>query len=211
MAQQTTQPQNVNPITHEYILVIPRDILFAHHAPWQGINTTHFQEFIDIVHSSKEFILRAPAENNPAYKQIIPYLVFTHDNKIFVMQRRQEASEQRLANKLSIGIGGHIREDDIQGTDLASWAEREFHEEVAFSGQIMIEPIGIINDDSNDVGKVHIGFVYLVHGSHPHISIKDEHKSGTLYSLEECEEIFAHMEGWSQESFKAIKQKLQTK
>lgn len=206
--QASVQPQNIKPIAHEYILVIPRDILFAHHQAWEGMNTTDFQSFIDIVHSSKEFILRAPAETNHAYKQIIPYLIFTHNKKIFVMQRRQEASEQRLANKLSIGIGGHIREEDIQGTDLASWAEREFHEEVSFDGKIMIEPVGILNDDSNDVGKVHLGFVYLVHGSHEHITIKDEHKSGQLYSLEECEEMFARMEGWSQESFKAIKEKL---
>lgn len=206
--QTTPTPQAAPVITHEYILVVKRTLLFAHTPAWDGLNTSVFTQCADTVAQHKEFILRASAETDPTYKQIIPYMIFTVNGKIFVMQRKKEASEQRLANKMSIGIGGHIRQEDMQTDDIADWGKREFEEEVNYSGKLTFEPLGILNDDSNEVGQVHIGFVYLVHGENEQISIKDEHKSGVLYTLDECEALFETMESWSKVSFQAIKAKL---
>ena len=83
----------------------------------------------------------------------------THDNHYFLMQRKSDASESRLRNKLTVGIGGHIRQEDLSSFDEASadkqehslfaWALREFHEEVNYAGNLKVLPLGIINDDSN--------------------------------------------------------------
>ena len=121
-----------------------------------------------------------------------------HNDRYFVMQRKASASEQRLASKLSLGIGGHMRQEDMQGTTLFDWAQREFHEEVSYSGTLTITPLGILNDDTNDVGKVHLGIVLIAQGDNDAIMIKSEHKSGQLMTKQECQEQCLKMESWSQ-------------
>ena len=121
------------------------------------------------------------------------------------MQRKAGSSEQRLASKYSLGIGGHLREEDIKGATLFDWARREFEEEINYSGNLEITPLGILNDDSNDVGKVHIGFVFLLKGNSKNISIKSELQSGQLLTVEQCQEKYSAMETWSQLVFNFIK------
>ena len=148
---------------------------------------------------------RPEAETNPEYKQIIPYLVFTHAGKYFLMQRRATASEQRLASKYSFGIGGHIRKEDMDGNSFLDWSLREFHEEINYKGTLTAQPLGVLNDDSTDVGKVHIGFVLLLTGDSADIAIKSELKSGNLLSLEECSIYLENMETWSQMIYESLK------
>ena len=104
-------------------------------------------------------------EQDQAYKQIIPYLIFAHQGRYFVMQRASTSSEQRLKNKFTLGIGGHIRQEDIRDDSIFSWAQREFHEEINYSGNVAIQVLGVVNDESNDVGKVHLGLVLLLQGA----------------------------------------------
>lgn len=181
----------------EMILVVKREKLFAQEA-WQGLRNINPEEYIGLINREKEFLPRSLMELDPVYKQIIPYLIFTHDNKYFLMQRRAESTEQRLKNKYSLGIGGHIRQEDITGKTLFDWAAREFEEEVNFNGNYKIEALGILNDDSNPVGQVHVGFVFLLHGNSPDMSVKSELKNGNLYSLEECAQYYSQMETWTQ-------------
>ena len=115
------------------------------------------------------------------------------------MQRQSSASEQRLRNKYSLGIGGHIRQEDMRNSaTLFEWAQREFHEEVSYDGDLAIQPLGILNDDSDDVGKVHLGLVLLLVGNSDKISIKSELKSGKLVTLATCNNYHTSMESWSQ-------------
>ena len=196
-AQQATSCQKQD----EMIMVVKRTDLFgsADDAEvWQGLRRDNLQTYLDRMHTHRTFMPRSLMETDPTYIQIIPYLVFTYDNKYFLMQRKAEASEQRLRNKISLGIGGHLRAEDITGTDLFAWAQREFHEEVAYVDRFSVSFYGIINDDSNDVGKVHIGPVLLVSGTSPHIAIKSEHKSGELVSLDQCALMYDNLESWSQ-------------
>ena len=105
----------------EHVLVVPRIHLFPHGA-WHGLNRTAIATYMTLIQTHKQFIPRSIAENDPSYKQIIPYLVFMHQDAIFVMQRRSDASEVRLRNKYSIGIGGHIRQEDMkQGNGIFDW------------------------------------------------------------------------------------------
>ncbi|HTM06248.1 MAG TPA: hypothetical protein VL201_03315 [Patescibacteria group bacterium] len=181
----------------EMILVVKRDHLFPE-GPWQGIKEVCFDQYTSIIEQHKEFIPRGIAEEDPTYKQIIPYLIFHYEDSYFLMQRSATASEERLQNKYSLGIGGHIRQEDIAGQSIFDWARREFYEEVAYEGSVSVKPLGIINDDTNAVGQVHIGFVLLVEGMQGNISVKSELKSGRLVPLEECMQYNKYLESWSQ-------------
>lgn len=102
---------------NEQILVVKRDLLFPDNA-WQGLKAVDFGSYINIIENHKEFTARGPVENNFAYKQIIPYLIFEYQGLYFVMQRQAKASEQRLASKYTLGIGGHLRKEDLKGSDF---------------------------------------------------------------------------------------------
>lgn len=182
----------------EEILVVKRSILFDSTNVWNGINSQIFDECMQTIQKHSAFMPRSHAETNPTYKQIIPYIIFTVDQKIFVMQRKTTASEQRLAHKYSIGIGGHMRQEDLSSNNIFNWALREFQEEVNYSGSKEMSKVGILNDDTNDVGKVHLGMILLFKGNSDQISIKSEHKSGTLLTMAGCKDLYNQMESWSQ-------------
>ncbi len=196
-----TQTQPTTPVynsTHdELILVVPR-AAFDGIDSWHGLIAADNADYAELIEKNKQFLPRSQMETDPSYKQIIPYLIYTHDGKYFLMQRQPKATETRLQSKYSLGIGGHIRQEDIQGADIATWARREFEEEVVFNGSYTIEPLGLLNDDTNDVGRVHIGFVFLLHGDNADIAVQEELKSGTLLTLDECKILYSSMETWSQ-------------
>jgi predicted NUDIX family phosphoesterase len=182
----------------EQILVVKRSILFADENAWHGVNNTNVESIVTTITNNQEYMQRSAAETNQLYKQIIPYMIFTFGDAYFVMQRKATASEQRLAGKLSLGIGGHMNEEDMNGKTIFDWAQREFEEEVSYSGNLKITTLGILNDDSNEVGKVHLGLVLLAQGDNDQIAIKDEHKSGVLLTKQECLDKIDQFEGWSQ-------------
>jgi predicted NUDIX family phosphoesterase len=185
----------------EKILVIRREILFAT-GDFQGfLAMTNFDSYQRLITQHHKFLWRSAMEKDPSYKQIIPYLIFTYENKYFVMQRKPDARETRLKNKYSLGIGGHIRQEDMQGQCLSEWAQREFEEEVAYKGNLKILPLGLINDDSNAVGQVHVGYVFLLQGNSSNIAIKDEHKAGSMMTCDEIRSLYNNMEPWSQMVF----------
>jgi len=180
----------------ENILVIKHHLFFGQ-GIWQGIKKIDENLVAGVILKHKEFHPRSLMECDPSYKQIIPYMVFNYQDKYFLMQRKLKASETRLQSKYSLGIGGHIRQEDIQNSDVISWAYREFHEEVRYSGNFVAKQLGILNDESNEVGKVHIGFVYLLTGNSDDIRVKDELQSGQLLTLSECKKYYNYMEEWS--------------
>ena len=180
---------------NEQILVVKRDLLFKE--KWTGFRPSDFSSYLEILKKHREFLPRPKMEYDFSYKQIIPYLIFEYDGKFFVMERRADTTEQRLKSKISMGIGGHIVEEDIKGSDIFDWARREFHEEVDYKDDFKVEPLGLVNDDSDEVGSVHTGFVFLLKGSSGNIQIKSELKSGKLISLEECLKLRDRMETWS--------------
>lgn len=180
----------------EEIVVLEKQILFPATAP-QGLVSTDMKHYEDLISQKASYMPRSAAETDVRFKQIIPYFVFTYNDTYFLMQRRSNASEVRLQNKYSLGIGGHLRKDDLVEGGLTAWGEREFHEEVSFKGSYSIEPLGIINDETTDVGKVHTGFVFLLKGDSSEISVKSELKSGRLATIKECVELYDRLEQWS--------------
>lgn len=194
----TTAQQTIPQKHQESILVVKRELLVPE-TGLHGLHAVDFDRCLTIIQQHQEFHPRWQMETDPRYKQIIPYIIFEHNGSFFLMQRKATASEQRLQNKYTLGIGGHIRAEDMgQGKTIFDWARREFHEEVQYAHDLTIEPLGILNDDTNEVGKVHIGFVFLVRGATHAISIKSELKSGTLVPLHDLASFKPHMESWSQ-------------
>src|SRR3989338_9082106 len=190
----------------EKVMVVSRSDMFSL-GGWHGLKTEDVNKYINIISKKHRFIPRSEAENNPSWQQIIPYLIFENSGKYFVMQRRGDHSDKRLANKFSIGIGGHINLKDVKGSkdnkrvkgvNIMDWASREFEEEVDYAGKYKAEFLGLINDDTNDVGLVHVGLIIRILGDSNNISIRDEHKLGKLESLSNVGLHYRHMETWSQ-------------
>jgi len=202
-----TTTEQFKSIPPEHIMVVKRSDLFANDS-WQGVRTEGIESYLETIYTKHTFLPRPAMENDPTYKQIIPYVIFVHDNKLFLMQRALTASETRLRNKRSLGIGGHVRQEDIEDKNLLEWATREFNEEVSYTGSLEMEFIGLLNDDSNDVGKVHCGLVMLAHGDSSDIKVQSELKSGTLVPISECFIHYDELESWSQMVLTALKNRI---
>lgn len=150
----------------ESVLVIKRE-LFDEIGTFQGIST-EIDKYLPVFlnPSNNFFIHRELAEDDPTHKQIIPYAIFKHGDKFLRYLRGKKSGEQRLASKTSIGIGGHINQDDFNSSSLEkdtylTGIEREINEELIINCDYNNLPIALINDDSNDVGQVHLGVVHL--------------------------------------------------
>ena len=132
--------------------------------PGISVRNADILYFQNEILSNTKYLDREEAENSPEYKQIIPYVVMEHDGKVLVYTRTKKGGEGRLHDKHSIGIGGHINPED-RYTVMAAIA-REIAEEVKFpkidKKQWSLKSLALIYDDSNDVGKVHFGYVWLL-------------------------------------------------
>lgn len=110
---------------------------------------------------------RAQAENDPSFKQIIPYVVITDGERVLHYVRGKKSGEQRLVAKGSLGIGGHINDEDHSLFAVGEQAfrdavAREVNEEILVEGAFDAKAVGLINDDSTEVGKVHFGVVHVL-------------------------------------------------
>lgn len=196
-----TQPQKATTVSvkqDEQILVVQRMHLFTPaRQAWHGICHDDTQAYINLIYQHQEFKSRAIMELDPLYKQIIPYMIFHYNDRYFLMQRKATTSEQRLKNLYSLGIGGHVQQQDVTGNNLMDWAQREFNEEISYDGALQVTTLGILNDDTNDVGRVHLGLVLLLEGDSSNIAVKSELKSGQLLTLTECKTYYDQLESWS--------------
>jgi len=195
----------------EHILVVPREVLQAAGIPvLDSVFTKERLPFLSceverVVAEQGLFLPRYAMEQNPTYKQIIPYMVFVHERCLFVMQRSEQAGEQRLANAYTVGIGGHVREGDVAAGGLAEWGRREFMEEVVYDGvRLDTDFFGIVNDECNAVGMVHLGVVFVLHAAGGAITVRSELKSGMLMNRVQCLSHYSAMETWSQQVVDAL-------
>jgi predicted NUDIX family phosphoesterase len=146
------------------------------------------------------FMQRDLAENDPNYKQLIPYVVFQSPKGFFSYQRGKASSETRLRMLRSLGIGGHIEKEDgdIGQNSYVKGLWRELKEEVGIDPSNNIKLLGFINDDSNDVGKVHLGIVHLYQLETSDLESKElnltDCKFSSISKIKEEEESF---ETWS--------------
>ena len=143
-------------------------------------------------------------EEDPSYKQIIPYAVICYGNEVYMFRRLNKQTEARLHNKCSLGVGGHMNPygDKINIDYLHHELEREMHEEVKLGESCEIvdmKPVGFINDDLSEVGKVHLGVLYHITVSNNHIKINETEKmTGEWVAISDLAKYYSNMETWSQ-------------
>jgi predicted NUDIX family phosphoesterase len=183
----------------EHVLCVRRDELFPEGA-WYGFIAEGLEHYEKVIREQSFFMPRAEVEEDPAYQQIIPYVVFRHGDRYFLTRRLKASSEKRLRQLYSLGVGGHINPGDLENGDpIMDGLKREFEEEVEYSGEVEATLLGLINDDSSPVSKVHLALAFLVEGSSPEIAIKETEKlAGELLTLEEMRMYYLEMESWSQ-------------
>ena len=183
----------------EHVLCVRREDLFPDGA-WYGFISEGLERYQKVIREQSFFMPRAEVEEDPGYQQIIPYVVFRHGDRYFLTRRLRASTEKRLRQLYSLGVGGHINPGDLeQGDPIRDGLRREFEEEVEYSGEIEATLLGLINDDSSPVSKVHLALAFLVEGSSPEIAIRETNKlAGELLTLEEMRIYYLSMESWSQ-------------
>jgi predicted NUDIX family phosphoesterase len=121
---------------------------------------------------------RSQVEEDPGFKQIIPYVVFRCGDAVFCYLRGKSQGEARLHRLRSLGVGGHVSEEDAQGGKsldaYESAMRRELDEEVEVASPGRISRVGLINDDSTPVGQVHLGVVHLFDLERPQVTAREE-------------------------------------
>jgi predicted NUDIX family phosphoesterase len=185
----------------EEVLVVPRAEIFPDGA-WHGFIDQDPERYLGIISDRLQFRSRGEVEEDPDYQQIIPYLVFRHRDLYFLTRRLKQSTEKRLRHLYSLGVGGHINRVDVASgaaDPVQAGLRREFEEEVIYAGAWSHRLIGLINDDSNDVSRVHLALVFEVTGELPEISIRETGKlEGELLRLEDMKIYYLDMESWSQ-------------
>ncbi len=148
----------------EFVYVVKRATL-APMLPKKGLVAVG-PETLERVVEEGFFVERAHAEGDPSLKQIIPYVLLKRQDELFLFQRLKGGGEARLHNLHSVGVGGHINpteESTKRGLDtLFAGAKRELFEEVGYQGELPLKPFGLLNDDTNEVGSVHVGVVLVL-------------------------------------------------
>jgi len=148
---------------------------------------------------------RAEAEADPTHKQLIPYCLIRCGTSILNYTRGKSGGEDRLHAKLSVGVGGHINPVDTgngrTGRDAYFAAvERELHEELVFDSAHTNRIAALLNDDSNEVGRVHLGIVHVIEVENTRIAAREDAVANLCFSeLAELQgPLFANLESWSQ-------------
>jgi predicted NUDIX family phosphoesterase len=150
----------------ENVLVVRRDLL-DELGSFHGLNFEPEKYLRALLSRGNNFFLpRAQAENDPTHKQIIPYVILTFEGKVLHYVRGKRAGEQRLVAKGSIGIGGHLNDGDAGLFNLDEEhynrvVEREVHEEIHLLVKFRNHVVAVLNDDTTEVGRVHLGIVHV--------------------------------------------------
>ena len=188
----------------ENILVVRRD-LFDQLGSFHGLNFEPQKYLSALLSRGNNFFLpRAHAEADPTHKQIIPYVLLAFEDKVLYYVRGKEAGEQRLIAKGSIGIGGHLNESDaglfkLDEEHYNRVVEREVHEEIHLLAKFQNRIVALLNDDTTDVGRVHLGIVHIFKLAEPKVEKRE--RMITKLAFFGKDELMARresLESWSQ-------------
>ncbi len=156
---------------------------------------------LEVIKAQHFFVPRADAEVQPKWRQVIPYVVVMHGDDVFTLRRLRKQTEARLHDKVSIGIGGHIN----PGHDLLAGLQKELDEEVAVEDPYALEFAGILNDESTEVSRVHLGAVYVLRASSANVHVRETEKmTGSFVPRRELAGMRGAMETWSQIVYDAL-------
>ena len=189
---------------NENVLVVQRS-LFDKLGSFHGLQFEP-QPYLDamLARGNNYFLARGSAENDPTHKQIIPYAILACGDRVLHYVRGKKAGEQRLVAKGSIGIGGHMNDED---ESLFAWdeqayragVEREVNEEVLIETPFQDRIVALLNDDTTEVGSVHLGVVHVFRLQEPKVQKREAMITNLAFlSKAELLERRENLETWSQ-------------
>ena len=178
----------------ELVYAVPRDVLMGD-STWRGVRTANTSEIVARFDRGA-FYERPAAEADTSIKQIIPYLVLRDADRIFLMKRTKAGGDARLHDHYSIGVGGHVNPGD---GSVLQCLQREWREELVADFVPDFDFLGLLNDDEVEVGRHHLGVVYLADAAGRQVSVRETHKlAGAFEPLESLLAVYDRMETWSQ-------------
>jgi predicted NUDIX family phosphoesterase len=184
----------VNKTQTELVLGISREVVPGGLA-WRGVRGVALEPYLDAARQHGEFRPRAEAEVDPSWKQIIPYLLLRDGERIFLMRRTRAGGDERLHDRYTIGIGGHVNPDDA---DVIGGLRREWAEEVESDFEPEFGALGVLNDDDNAVGAVHLGLVFSAEAAGRSVGIRESNKlEGAFASVDDVAAVADKLETWS--------------
>jgi len=144
------------------------------------------------------FIERPLAEESPDFKQLIPYVVVRDGPRTLLMERTDAGGDPRLHRKASIGVGGHYNPVDSGDDPLTDGLRREWAEELLTDWDPEFRLVGLLNDDSNPVGSVHLGVVFVVEADGRPVAVREHDKLTARWAdAGELRAALERMETWS--------------
>lgn len=190
----------------ENVLVIRRS-LFDELGSFHGLNFEPEKYLGALLSRGNNFFLpRGQAENDPTHKQIIPYALIAHGDTVLHYVRGKKAGEQRLVAKGSIGIGGHLNDNDEDFWNVAideaayrAGVEREVNEEIKIDSPFEDRIVALLNDDTTEVGRVHLGIVHVFRLAEPKVEKREAMITNLSFlKREQLLAIRDNLETWSQ-------------
>lgn len=185
----------------ELVLVLPRDRVPGG-CGFTGVRNAgdaEMRQLADAVSQHGAFLVRPEAEEDRSRKQLIPYVVVRDEDRVFLMERTSAGGDARLHGKGSIGVGGHLNPVDDGADPLTDGLRREWTEELMADWEPEFRLIGLLNDDGNPVGAVHLGVVFSVDAGGRPVAVREHEKLvGRWVEVAELGRHWDRLETWSQ-------------
>ena len=185
----------------ERVLVLPRTAVPGG-CDFHGLRPADdaaLAELREAVAAHGRYLDRPIAEEDPGHKQLIPYVVVRDGDRVFLMERTDAGGDRRLHGKASIGVGGHLNPVDDGEDALMAGLRREWAEELVAGWTPEFHLVGMLNDDSNPVGAVHLGVVFAVEADGRAVEVREAEKlTGAFAPAAAVRAAWDRLETWSQ-------------
>jgi len=185
-------------MSEELVYVVPRAAVLDA-AGWYGLRTDGLEAFVAALEREGRYEPRGAMERDPGFKQVIPYLVLRDGPRYFLMRRTTAGGDERLHGLYSIGVGGHLNPGD---GGLLGGLRREWAEELVAGFVPEFRLVALLNDDTTEVGAVHLGAVYVADAAGRPVAIRETHKlSGSFVAPADVAAVADRLETWSRLTF----------
>jgi predicted NUDIX family phosphoesterase len=188
-------------VNDERVFVVPRASI-ADGAAWYGTRTDDLDVFVEALERDGRYEPRPQMEVDPSFKQVIPYLILRDGERYFLMRRTRAGVDARLHDRYSIGVGGHLNPGD---GGVLGGLRREWREELVADFEPAFRLVGLLNDDTTEVGAVHLGAVYVAEAAGRPVTIRETDKlAGSFVEPHEVAAVADRLETWSRLCFEFL-------